>query len=127
EDGRRALGAERALLVTRSESFARIFDQRDSARVTELAEMIQLAGIAVDVDRDDRPRSVADRGLYRCGIEIERTTVDICEDGCRPFVDRTVCGGDERVRRGDDLVPGRDASRDAEQVQSRRAARDRGG
>ena len=94
---------------------------------TERAQLVELAGIAVDVDGDDRPRAVGDRRLDRCGIEVERTPVDVREDGRRALVDRAVRRRDEGVRRGDDLVSGPDAGRDAEQVQPRRAARDGGG
>ena len=90
-------------------------------------KLVELARIAVDVDRDDGLRPLGDRGLDRARIQVERPGVDIREHRRRTLVDRAVRGRDEGVRSRNDLVTRSDARRDAEEVQARRAARDGGG
>ena len=101
--------------------------KRDSLRVAQGAKLVELTGVAVDVDGDDRARAVGERSLDRRRSEVQRPRVDVGEHRRRPFVDRAVGRRDEGVRRGDDLVAGSDAGCDAEQVEPRRAARDGGG
>ena len=89
--------------------------------------LVELARVAVDVDGDDRSRPLRDRGLDRLGRQVERPRIDVGEDGRRALVDRAVGRRDEGVGRGDDLVAGTDSGGDAEEMESRGAARDRGG
>ena len=89
-------------------------------------EKSKLAGIAVDVDRDDGTGSRRDCRLDRSWIKVQRVWIDICKDGCRAFVDRAVRRGDERVGRRDHLVARTDSRRDTEEMQACRTARDGG-
>ena len=82
-------------------------------------------GIAVDVDGEHRFRAFGDGRLDRRRIEVQRPPVDVREDRRRAFVERAVRRGDERVRRRHHLVAGADPGSHAEEVEARRAARDR--
>ena len=95
--------------------------------VADLPQVVELARVAVDVDGDDRSRPLRDRGLDRLGRQVERPRIDVGEDGRRTLVDRAVGGCDEGVGRGDHLVAGADSGGDAEEMESRSTARDRGG
>ena len=127
EHGRRPVRADALALVTRAECLAGVVDERDPPRVAQGAKLVELTGVAVDVDRDDRARAVGERSLDRRRSEVQRSRVDVGEHRRRPFVDRAVGRRDEGVRRRDDLVAGSDSGCDAEQVEPRRAARNGGG
>ena len=127
EDGRGAMRAESRAAVVGSERLARILDQRETVPRGELAQRVELARIAEDVDRDDRLRPLRDRRLHGRGIEVQRRRVDVREDRRRALVDEAVRRRGERVRRRDHLVARPDAGDPAEQMQPGRAAGDRGG
>ncbi len=74
--------------------------------VADRAQLVELAGIAVDVDRDDRLRSLGHGRLDRGRVEVVGVRVDVGEDGRRSLVHRAVRRRDERVRRRDHLVAG---------------------
>jgi hypothetical protein len=95
--------------------------------VGDRAQLVELARIAVDVDRDDRLRPLGHRGLDRGGVEVERAPVDVREDGGGAFVEEAVGARGERVRRRDHLVARADAGGDAEKMEAGRAGRDGGG
>ena len=85
--------------------------------IGDRAQLVELARVAVDVDRDDCLRPLGDRRLDRRRIEVEGTPIDVREDGDPAFVEEAVGAGGERVRRRDHLVSRSDAGRDAEHVQ----------
>ena len=60
-----AVRAERRALVPRAERLARVLDQGESVPLAEREQLVELAGVAEDVDRDDRLRARRDRGLDR--------------------------------------------------------------
>ena len=123
ENRRGALRAHRLALVPGAERLARVLDQREAMPVADRAQLVELARVPVDVDGDDGLRSLGDGGLDRGRVEVQRSRVDVREHGRRALVDRAVRRGDERVRARDHLVAGLESGRDAEEVQSRRAAR----
>jgi hypothetical protein len=92
--------------------------------LAQSSKLVELTGIAVDVDGDDCSRPLRDRTLDRRRREVQRPRVDVREDRRRALVHGAVRGGDERVRRGDHLVPGADSGDDAEQVEAGGSARD---
>ena len=57
EDRRVAVRAERTALVERPERLARILNERQTVLVTDRPQLVDLARIPVDVDRDDRLRA----------------------------------------------------------------------
>ena len=99
-----AVRADPAALVLRSERLAGVLDQHEAVLLAQLAQRVELAGIAEDVDRDDPLRPLGDRGLDGGRVEVHRPLVDVGEDRRRPLVDEAVGRGDERVRRRDHLV-----------------------
>ena len=124
EDARGAVRADGSASVLSAERFAGILDQREPMAVGERAELVVLARVAVDVDRDDRLRPLGDRSLDRLGDEIERPPVDIGEDRDPTLVEEAVRARCEGIRRGDHLVAGPNSGRDREQMQARRAGGD---
>src|SRR5262249_57659623 len=58
-----AVRAERAPLVPRTERLAGVFDEREPVPVADRPQLVELAGIAEDVDGDDRARPRRDGGL----------------------------------------------------------------
>ncbi len=126
EDGRRPLRAEPLALVPRAERLARVVDQREAVLRRNRADLVELARIAVDVDRDDRLRARRDRRLDRGGIHVQRPRVDVGEHRSRALVDEAVGRRGERVRGRDHLVARSDAGGDAQQVQARGSGRDGG-
>ncbi len=95
--------------------------------VADRAELVELARVPVDVDRDHGSRPLRDRSLDSRRIEVPRLRIEVGEDRRRALVERTVRGCDERVRRRDHLVSRPDPRGDGQVMQSGRAARDRGG
>ena len=116
----------RRALVLRPERLARILDEHEVVPLAELPQLVELARIAEDVDRDDRPRAVRDRSLDRGRVEIQRALVDVREHGRRAFVDEAVGGSDERVRRRDHLVALPHAGDPAQQMEPCRPRGDGG-
>ena len=119
------VGANGRAAIAGAERFAGVLDERQPVPLGERAQRLELTRVAEDVDGDDRLRPRRDRRVDGCGVEVERARVDVCEDRCRPLVDRAVRARRERERRRDRLVPGLEPRDVAEQVQSGRAARDR--
>jgi hypothetical protein len=66
-----------------------------------------VGGLAVEVDRDDRLGARGDRGLDRGRVDVVGVGLDVHEDGLRTGAPDRAAGGEEGVRRGDDLIAGR--------------------
>ena len=66
------------------------------------------AHLAVQVDRDDRPGARGDRRLDPGRVDVVGLRLDVDEDRPRPVRQIDAAGGEEGVRRGDDLVAGAD-------------------
>ena len=81
EDGEVAVRAERPALVLRAERFARVLDEDEAVAVGDGQQLVELAGVAEDVDGDDRARAVGDSSLDGSRIEVQRVRVDVGEDG----------------------------------------------
>jgi hypothetical protein len=126
EDRARAVRAERCTAIDGAERLTRILDEREAVLVRDRAQLVELARVAVDVDRDDRLRPRRDRSLYRTGIEVQRACVDVREHRDPALVDEAVRAGRERVRRRDHLVSRPDAGGDAEEMEPGGARRHRG-
>src|SRR5207248_2004310 len=125
EDGRRPVPAERRALVLGSDRLRRVLDQDQPASLAERAQLVELAGVAEHVDRDDGLRPLRDRRLDGGRVEVQRPRIDVGKDRRRALEDEAVGRRHEGDRRGDRLVSGAQSGDVAEQVQSRRAARDR--
>ena len=119
-DRRMAVRAERPPFVARPQSLARVLDERQAVLVADRAQLVELAWVAEDVDRDDRLRALGDRRLDGRRIEVERVRIDVGEDRRRAFVDRAVRRSDERVRRRDHLVARPDAGEPHAEMQAGR-------
>ncbi len=118
---------DRLALVLGAEGLARILDEHEAVLVGDRAQLVELARVAVDVDADDRLRARRHSCFDGRGVHVQRARVDVGKDGCPAFLDEAVRRRRERVRRRDHLVAGLDARDDAEQMQSGRAGRNRGG
>ncbi len=126
EDGAWSLRSERSPLVPRAECLARVVDEREPVPVGDRAQLVELAGVPVDVDGDDRLRPRRHRRLDRRRVDVERARVDVGEYRDAALVHEAVRRRRERVRRRDHLVAGADAGGDAEEMEACRPGRDRG-
>src|SRR5438270_8774255 len=120
EDRTRAMRAKPRTLVLRAERLARVLDQSQTVPLRDRPELVELARVAVDVDRHDRLRPRRYCRLDRPRIHVQRARVDVGEYRNATLVDEAVRTRGERVRRRDHFVTRRDARGDAEQVQPRR-------
>ena len=59
EDRAGAVRADGRTLVLRAERLARVLDQREPVPLGDRAQLVELARVAEDVDRDDRLRPLA--------------------------------------------------------------------
>jgi hypothetical protein len=84
---------------------ASVFDHRNAVPLRKLHERRHIAGIAVEVDRQEcfGPRSHSFRD--RLGGEIQRLSIDIGEDGPCPGSADSQCGEGGGQRAGDDFIP----------------------
>ncbi len=121
------MGADRPPLVLGAQSLAGVVDQPEPVPLGNRAQLVELAGIAEHVDRDDALRPFRDRGLDRGGIEVQRLRVDVGEHRPPALEDEAVRSGHEGDRRRDHLVPLLHAGDVAEHVQACGTARHRGG
>src|SRR6266540_2061051 len=126
EGGGRAVRADRPPLVLGPERLGGVLDQSQTVALADRAQIVDLAGPAEYVHRDDRLGSLGDRSLDRLPSHAQRHRIDIREDRRRTLEDEAVRRGDERERRCDHLVAGPDAGDVAEQMESGGAARDCG-
>jgi hypothetical protein len=94
-------------------------------RQAELGQLVQVGGLAVEVDGNDRLRALVDELAGPGRVDVERVLADVGEDGRRAGVHDHVRGRRPGDRRRDHLVARPDAERDERQVQRRRARRDR--
>ena len=125
EHGARPVRADRRAFVRSAERFTGVLDEREPVLARDRAQLVELARIAEDVDRDDRLRPRGHCGLDRGRIHVQRLRVDVREHRHGTLVDEAVRARREGVRRRDHLVAGLEARGDAEQMQARGAGRDR--
>ena len=118
---------ERSALVLRTEGLSGVLDQCEPVSLAHSAQLVELRGIAEHVDSDDGFRPGGDRRLDGGRIQVERQLIDVREDRGRALEDEAVGRGDERNRRGDRLVSGTETRDVTQKMESRGAARDRGG
>ena len=81
-----------------------IFNNLEVVASRDLQNRGQIAGQAHLVNTEDRPRSLSDRLLDTSWINIERSRVDVDEDGARSAVSNTVGRSDVGVTDCDDFV-----------------------
>ena len=72
EDGRRAVRAHERATVDRAECLAGVLDQRQAVAVADPPKLFELARVAVDVDRDDRLRSLGHGSFDERRVEVHR-------------------------------------------------------
>ena len=113
--------ADLAAAVSRLGGVRRILDDRQAER----RERVEVGGLTVEVDRDDRLRPLADERPHLLGIDVQRLVEHVREDGRGATVDDDIRRRRPRERGGDHLVAGTDAERDERQVERRGARRDR--
>ena len=126
-DGVLAVRAKVLTLVQRAERLAGVVDQGEAVLVGDRLQLGQLARVAEDVHRDDRPGARRDRCLDGGGIHVQRVRVDVGEDRRRALVEEAVSRRREGERRGDRLVAGLESGEHAQQVQTGGARRDGSG
>src|SRR6266545_2865758 len=113
--------------IFRTERFARVLDQRQSVALRYGAQWVEVARKTEHVDGHDRARPLGHCSRHGCRVEIQRDGIDVREDRRRTFDDEAVRRRDERQRRRDHLVTGPETCDPTEEMQARRAARQRGG
>ena len=114
ERGRVAAAADRGPVgVSGPERLAGVLHDREAVGL----ERGHVGRVAEDVHRQQRGGAVGDRGRGGRGIEVERARVDVGEHRPGVLVEDRVGRGDERERRGHDLVAGLDADRAQPEVQ----------
>jgi hypothetical protein len=118
--------ADGASAIAGAERLAGVLDEGELVGRRQLGEAIELGRVTEDVDDEDSPRVLGDRGAGRFGIHVERAWIDVDEDRSAALVEDRVGGGDERERRRDDLVARADAGQAHGEVQAGRPARDGG-
>ncbi len=93
-------------------------------RHAELGQLVEIGRLAVEIDRDDRLRSLTDELAYPVGIDVQRVVANIGEHGCGAAMDDHVRGRRPGDRGRDHLVAGADPERDEGEVQGRCAGGD---
>ena len=88
----------------------RVLDDAQAVLARDRDERLHVDGRAHQVDRDHAARARADRRLDGLGGEQVRVGVDVDELRRRAGQAHRLGGGDERVRRHDDLVARADSS-----------------
>ena len=83
-----------------------VLDERDAVAASDLDEPIHAGRVAPHVDHADRLRPWRDPRLHVVGVGGERALVDVAEHRDTAEVEHWRGGGEERVRRHDDLVAG---------------------
>src|ERR1700681_2068537 len=111
----RAKGAEGATTYRRSNRLAGVLDQDKPVVAREPNESVEVAGVAMEVYRHDRPGPGPNHSYGGIRIEIERV-VYIGENRTSAGMDNRVCRGNERQWARDDLVVWTDAMGKKRQV-----------
>jgi hypothetical protein len=111
EAAERADAAGGAAAVRRANRLRGILDNRHTSGGGGGDDRIHLGGQAEQVNRKERPGARRDRRAERVGPDVVRVEIDVDEH--RPRADPRDGAGarEERVRGGDDLVAGADATR----------------
>ena len=111
--------------IARAVGFGRILDDRQPVAVGEAPQRIHVDRVAVDVDRQDRPRPRSDP----IGVDVHAPGLGVGVDENRSAagLDHRVGAGDDREGRKNDLVALLEPEREHRQVQCRCPARYRDG
>ena len=117
-----AVGADSGAVDAGAQRLAGVLNDRHAGRRGDLVDPPDLARVAEDVHRKDRPRARCDRGLDGRRIEVQRLRVDVGEHRGGVLEQRRVGGCDEREPRGHHLVAGADVQPRQAGVQPGRAA-----
>ena len=97
-----------------------VLDERQAER----RKLVEVGGLAVEIDGDDRLRALVDELAHAGRIDVERVVANVGEDGRRATVDDHVRRRGPGDRRRDHLVAGPDTERDERQVERRGARGD---
>ncbi len=124
EDGQVAQIADSHTVLLCFDGVRRVFDERDAVPIADRAKRFHVGELAVEVNRDHRPRALRERGFHGARIDEPGLRIDVGEDGGRAMEERRVRRGDEGHRRRDDFVAGTHAEGLEREHESHRAARD---
>ena len=97
-------GADPAALVFRADGLTGVFDHDEPMLLRQGHDRVHVGRLTEEVDRYDRLGVRGYFGFDRAGIDIERDRVDVREHRGRADPHDGSDGGEERERRGDDLV-----------------------
>ena len=86
------------------EGVRRVVEQNAARLLSKPLEGVDVAGIPIDVGREDRGRLVGHGGARRRRVEVERAWVDVCEDRDAVLPEHRGGRRGERHRRRDDLA-----------------------
>lgn len=95
ETGEVAEAAHAAFADGGSQRRRRILDNRQAVGFRDLDNGVDIRSEPNLIDRHDRARARANRGLDERGIDVVGSGIDVDEDGCGAGVDDSVCCGDE--------------------------------
>ena len=96
-----------------------VLDDRNAAAATDLQQRPHVGGLAVEMNRQDRPGSARDLSLDLAQVHRVGDRIDVDEDRPGPDVADGPGGRHERHRHRDDLIPGPHSRADQGQVQRR--------
>src|SRR6185436_18640671 len=88
---------------------AAVFDERESVALCERSERRRVCGLAVQMHRQERGRTIGNRTLRRAWVERQSLRIDIGEDWTGAHHDDRDGGVRGRQWSRDDLVAGADA------------------
>ena len=104
ERGGIAQTARAASVIPGTDGLRGIFQHEQPASLGDGVDRPHVGGLAVQMDRDDRPRLRRDGAFESCRVEVQGFGLDVDEDGRGAGAPDGAGGREERVRRGDDLV-----------------------
>ncbi len=96
-----------------------VLDDRNAPATTDLQQRTHVGGLAVEVNRQDRPGSARDLPLHLAQVHRVGDRIDVDEDRPGPDVADGPGRRHEGHRHRDDLIPGPHSGADQSQVQRR--------
>src|SRR5262249_9421098 len=100
-----------SLIIARTNSLGRIFDQRDSPLFGYSQDGIKIYATAEQMDRENRLGARTDPTRDRGRIEIEGSRLDIDKNRTSTQARHHSGRGEERIGGGDDLITGTNTQR----------------